>query len=71
MIKCPHCDHELDIEQIKSIWGSYAGKLQTPHAGPGRPRSEKRCPCGEMTKTRAKMRNHKCEAPKVRRKKAA
>ena len=28
----------------------------------GRPLSPDRCPCGKMTKARAKARNHRCEA---------
>lgn len=59
-MNCPHCKHELTPEEIRSIWGSYCGVRQTPHAGPGRPRWKKRCPCGAMTKARAKQRNHKC-----------
>lgn len=31
----------------------------------GRPRLPDRCPCGAMTMTRAKQRNHKCSAPKT------
>jgi hypothetical protein len=62
---CPHCDHELTPEEIRTIWASYTGSLQTPHAGPGRPRYKKRCRCGAMTVERAKQRNHKCP-PKAR-----
>lgn len=29
----------------------------------GRPPVTKRCPCGAMTKQRAKLRNHLCEVP--------
>jgi hypothetical protein len=57
---CPHCGHALTADELRSMWGAYRGSLQTPHAGPGRPPSEDRCPCGAMTKARAKARNHKC-----------
>jgi len=67
-VQCPHCDEQLILspEQIRSIWGQYTSSLSTPHAGPGRPRSEDRCPCGKFTKPRAEARNHVCEAPKRR-----
>lgn len=61
-MNCPHCEHELTPEEIRALWGSYCGTLQTPHAGPGRPRWKKRCRCGAMTIARAKQRNHKCPA---------
>jgi hypothetical protein len=35
-------------------------KRKTFAPGPGRPRSASRCPCGAMTKKRAKQRNHIC-----------
>ena len=38
---CPHCRKSLTEAQIKSIWASYTGKKQTPHAGPGRPKKKK------------------------------
>jgi hypothetical protein len=59
-MRCPHCEEDLTVEQIRTIWASYTGSLQTPHAGPGRPRTAKRCRCGAMTRARAKQRNHKC-----------
>jgi hypothetical protein len=33
---------------------------KTHAAGPGRPRTAPRCPCGAMTVARADQRNHKC-----------
>jgi hypothetical protein len=63
-MNCPHCDVELTEEEIRSLWGSMTGRRQTPHAGPGRPPYKKRCPCGAMTVDRAKLRSHKCVAPK-------
>lgn len=61
---CPHCHTELTPEELKSMWASYCGSQQSPHAGPGRPRTAKRCKCGAMTVKRAKMRNHKCATAK-------
>ena len=58
---CPHRGTPLAPEEVRSIWGAYSGKLQSPHAGPGPPRSASRCPCGAMTKARARQRNHECE----------
>jgi hypothetical protein len=60
-MNCPHCNQEISPEELKSLWASYTGSLQTPHAGPGRPRKAKRCPCGAMTVTRARQRGHKCQ----------
>lgn len=59
---CPHCQRKLTEAQIKALWASYCGQKQTPHAGPGRPRTKARCACGAMTKERAKKRGHTCEA---------
>jgi len=33
---------------------------RTHGAGPGRPRSKDRCPCGAMTRQRAELRHHRC-----------
>ena len=60
MTTCPHCHSPLTPAEVKSLWGSYRGSLQTPHAGPGRTPSQDRCPCGRMTKNRAEKRKHKC-----------
>ncbi len=58
------CGHEIPESEILSaaaaINGRRGGRLQTPHAGPGRPRSEDRCACGAMTVKRAEARSHKC-----------
>jgi hypothetical protein len=62
-MKCPHCEKDLTVQEIKTIWASYTGRLAAPHAGPGRPRWKKRCRCGEMTLGRAKQRNHVCPVP--------
>ena len=37
-VSCPLCLEALTDEQVKAIWGSWRGRRQTPHAGPGRPR---------------------------------
>jgi hypothetical protein len=42
-------------------WKGRAAKVRIK-AG-GRPRSQDRCPCGAMTRERAKKRNHQCVAP--------
>jgi hypothetical protein len=60
---CPHCSHKLTPEEVRSLWASYCGKLQTPHAGPGRPRTKPRCACGAMTLERAAKRGHVCASP--------
>jgi hypothetical protein len=62
---CPHCEHELTPEEIKTIWARYTSSLASPHAGPGRPRRKKRCRCGAMTLKMAKQRYHNCP-PKVK-----
>jgi len=68
---CPHCEHELTPEEIKTIWASYtSSQRETYGAGPGRPRYKKRCRCGAMTLERAKQRNHKCP-PTAKAKKVA
>ena len=66
MINCPHCQHELTAEELKTLWGRWRASLSTPHPGPGRPKYKKPCPCGKMTAERAKLRNHVCVAPKRR-----
>jgi hypothetical protein len=52
-MKCPHCGHKLSPAEIKHLWGSYCGSLQTPHAGPGRPVT---CDCGKCQKCRNRER---------------
>ena len=37
-----------------------AGMRKTHGAGSGRPRSLDRCPCGAMTRARARQRGHRC-----------
>jgi hypothetical protein len=46
---CPHCRHKITLDdlkarlsedELKTLWASYTGKKQTPHAGPGRPRKQ-------------------------------
>lgn len=59
-LNCPHCHHPLTADEIKSLWCSYAGTLQTPHPGPGRP-AKPRCPCGRMTKDYADKTGHHCQ----------
>ena len=36
-------------------------RRKTHGGGTGRPLGYPRCPCGAMTRARAKKRNHKCE----------
>jgi hypothetical protein len=45
MVVCPKCRKAIPretlmkiIKSYRSVWASYCGKLQTPHAGPGRPK---------------------------------
>lgn len=64
-VECPHCEHEITPEELKTLWGRWRASLAAPHAGPGRPRYKKRCRCGEMTLERARKRNHVCP-PKTR-----
>jgi hypothetical protein len=59
---CPHCTAGLTLEEIKSLWGrATSAQRRTFAAGPGRPKSGSRCPCGQMTQARAKQRRHVCE----------
>jgi hypothetical protein len=54
----------LSDKEFNSLRGIRSGRMATPHAGPGRPKSDaKRCPCGAMTLKRAKARGHKCSLP--------
>lgn len=63
-MECPHCEHKLTPEEVKTLWGRYTANLRTVHRGgkEGRPRSKRRCPCGAMTRDRAAKRNHQCVA---------
>jgi hypothetical protein len=63
-VTCPHCEGKLSGEEIRSMWGQYTSAKVVNHvAGPGRPRSAKRCPCGAMTRERAQKRKHVCSPP--------
>ncbi len=59
------CGHNHTEEEILSaagrIYASRRRHVVTPGAGPGRPRSADRCPCGAMTKARAAARGHRCQ----------
>lgn len=49
-------------------WSGEQGALRRKRAATrgsqgGRPRLPDRCPCGRMTRERARQRNHRCEAP--------
>lgn len=57
LIACPHCAHALAPEFIQAANARIVGQLG------GRPLSEDRCPCGEMTLKRAAARRHVCESP--------
>jgi hypothetical protein len=59
---CPHCAHPLSPEQLKRLWASYCGRLQTPHAGPGRPRDGERCACGAMNASTSAVRQYMWQA---------
>jgi len=60
---CPHCQKPLTPEEIRSLWGSYCGSLQTPHAGPGRPGLAARKKA-ELDKIAAQMRRRYKAKPK-------
>jgi hypothetical protein len=60
------CGAKLTMDEVKTMWGkATSSRRQHFGAGPGRPKLAERCPCGAMTKTRAKARGHKCEPPKT------
>lgn len=62
-----HCDQPLTYAQVKSLWGKATAAMRDTYgAGPGRPKSTDRCPCGLMTRERAEKRKHVCVAPKRR-----
>lgn len=58
------CGHSITEAEILRLAGRISSARRTTRAaGPGRPRTAQRCPCGAMTLTRAKGRNHKCQPP--------
>jgi hypothetical protein len=62
--RCPHCHRQLSLDVIASLWGAYAQSHRRTLGGGGRkplPPSA-RCPCGIMSKERARLRNHICRA---------
>lgn len=66
-VETPCCAAPITYEDVKSMWGrATASRRSTYGAGPGRPKSKDRCPCGAMTAARAAQRGHKCVAPNVR-----
>jgi hypothetical protein len=51
----------IPYDLLSHWWGRRSqSKRKTYGAGPGRPKSTERCPCGAMTKSRAIQRNHQC-----------
>lgn len=65
--RCPACKLQITPQSAPELWAavrsdlaSRAGRRQTPHAGPGRPRgSAERCSCGAMTLRLAMLRARK------------
>lgn len=58
------CGHTATHEEIMRLAGQISSSRRKTHgAGPGRPRTAQRCPCGAMTAARAIQRRHKCESP--------
>ena len=51
---------KVPTADLYSEIGRRRGRKQTPHAGPGRPRTAPRCPCGAMTQAAATRRGHVC-----------
>lgn len=59
-MNCPHCGKPIPPALVRSEGARAIAAQRKTHAG-GRPRSRKlRCPCGLMTKRRAKARGHVC-----------
>ena len=55
------CGHELPAAEILRLAGSIRSAMRkTRGAGPGKPRTAPRCPCGAMTVKRAEQRGHRC-----------
>lgn len=47
--------------ELLSLAGAInSARRKTRAAGPGKPRTAPRCPCGAMTVARALARNHRC-----------
>jgi hypothetical protein len=62
-MNCPHCHKRIQDALIKAEAARLSSAMrETFGAGSGRPRATERCPCGAMTKKRALLRNHVCEA---------
>ncbi len=60
-MKCPHCDHELAPDEVRSLWGQLTNSLRKSRgAGPGRPKKLRRCDgCGQWLGA-AERRRHEC-----------
>ena len=63
-MRLPGCRKDHSEAEILSAAGSIlAARRKTNTAGPGRPRTQPRCPCGAMTVERAAKRRHYCRIP--------
>jgi hypothetical protein len=51
------CGCKYTPEMARTLWGRYTNRLSSGNRLP----DSERCPCGAMSKTRAKLRNHKCQ----------
>jgi hypothetical protein len=52
---CPHCHKQIPARLVRSERAREMAATRKTFS-PGRPRSEDRCPCGEMTRSRADAR---------------
>jgi hypothetical protein len=50
VVLCPYCSTGITVEELRRLWGSYCGRLQTPHRGPGRPKQKQAARIGRPTK---------------------
>jgi len=52
--------HKLTTRQARAMSAARKTHSGGRVPGPGRPRSDERCPCGVMTAARAAKRRHRC-----------
>ncbi len=56
---CPFCGHRLPWDLVRRLYHSYRARMQTPHAGPGRPPTPTPCPrCGILCSSASVARAH-------------